>query len=240
MSKRVWGEKIYLDFDWPPLMSDDDVVQAFVRRFGLPSTFTLAQRLKKQHSVDGVEWLRFHPDHPIYKQLPTEQPVAGLSLPEVAPWEDEVPSANGPLCLSDPTTTVNITAPKAVPSPAPVDAPEGEDAAETMAFDAPDPIDAPAHTAVLILAAAATHIADRADIYDKDGGDGARSMGAAVAAFNVIHGAKMTEAQGWHLLQLLKDVRLFTAPAYHPDSAEDCIGYAALKAEALANAGAVQ
>lgn len=97
---------------------------------------------------------------------------------------------------------------------------------------------APANTAVLILAAAATHIANRADTYDKDGGDGERSMGAAVAAYNAIHGTAMSEAQGWHLLQLLKDVRLFTAPSYHADSAEDCIGYAALKAEALANAGA--
>lgn len=41
-------------------------------------------------------------------------------------------------------------------------------------------------------------------------------------------------AQGWHFMQILKDVRLFTRPAYHADSAEDGIAYCALKAEAKA------
>lgn len=36
------------------------------------------------------------------------------------------------------------------------------------------------------------------------------------------------------MLQLLKDVRQWSNPdIYHADSAEDCISYAALKAEAL-------
>lgn len=36
------------------------------------------------------------------------------------------------------------------------------------------------------------------------------------------------------MLQLLKDVRQWSNPnSYHADSAEDCISYAALKAEAL-------
>lgn len=66
-------------------------------------------------------------------------------------------------------------------------------------------------------------------------------MGRAVAAFNAItgrqDGAELRESEGWLLLQLLKDARLFTRPdVYHADSAEDCIAYAALKAEAMARA----
>lgn len=72
--------------------------------------------------------------------------------------------------------------------------------------------------------------------YDQPGGE--RSMGKAVAAFNTITGRDLTEAEGWLLLQVLKDVRQWLRPGYHPDSAEDCIAYAALKAEALAGATA--
>lgn len=74
---------------------------------------------------------------------------------------------------------------------------------------------------------------DRADTYDAV--EGERSMSKTVQIFNAFHGTKLTEAQGWHFLQVLKDVRLFTAPGYHADSAEDCVAYAALKAEAMAN-----
>lgn len=68
--------------------------------------------------------------------------------------------------------------------------------------------------------------------YDKE--EGERSMGKAVAAFNMITGQALSEAEGWLLLQILKDVRQWQVPeGYHADSAEDCVAYAALKAEAL-------
>lgn len=76
---------------------------------------------------------------------------------------------------------------------------------------------------------------ERGKQYDKP--EGERSMGTAVAAFNTITGQSLTEAEGWLLLQVLKDVRQWQNPAsYHADSAEDCVAYAALKAEALAGA----
>lgn len=81
-----------------------------------------------------------------------------------------------------------------------------------------------------LLGRAAAHMHDRASTYDTPGGE--RSMGKAVAAFNAITGNKLTESEGWLLMQVLKDVRLFTRSEYHADSAEDCISYAALKAEA--------
>lgn len=59
-------------------------------------------------------------------------------------------------------------------------------------------------------------------------------MGRTVAVFNAFHNTALTEAQGWHLLQILKDVRLFAARGYHADSAEDSTAYSALKAEAKA------
>lgn len=76
---------------------------------------------------------------------------------------------------------------------------------------------------------------ERGKQYDKS--EGERSMGTAVAAFNTITGQSLTEAEGWLLLQVLKDVRQWQNPdKYHADSAEDCVAYAALKAEALASA----
>lgn len=81
-----------------------------------------------------------------------------------------------------------------------------------------------------LLNKAAGHMADRASTYDKP--EGERSMGRAVAAFNAITGRDLSESEGWLLLQVLKDVRDRQRPAAHQDSLEDCIAYAALKAEA--------
>ena len=90
-------------------------------------------------------------------------------------------------------------------------------------------------SAIGILDSAANHMRDRAAIYDSP--EGERSMGAAVTAFNAITKHTLTEAEGWLLLQVLKDVRLFQRAAFHQDSAEDCVAYAALKAEAKAKGG---
>jgi len=85
-----------------------------------------------------------------------------------------------------------------------------------------------------LLNRAAELMEERGKQYDKP--EGERSMSRAVQAFNAITGRDLTEAEGWLLLQVLKDVRQWQRPEYHADSAEDCIAYAALKAEALANA----
>ena len=81
-----------------------------------------------------------------------------------------------------------------------------------------------------LLGRAAALMHERGKTYDAPAGE--RSMGRAVAAFNAITGRTLSESEGWLLLQVLKDVRLFTRSGYHADSAEDCIAYAALKAEA--------
>ena len=86
--------------------------------------------------------------------------------------------------------------------------------------------------AIEILNQAVEHQRQRAATYDSP--EGERSMGRAVAAFNAITGRELSEPEGWLLLQVLKDVRLFTRPGYHADSAEDCVAYAALKAESKA------
>ena len=87
-------------------------------------------------------------------------------------------------------------------------------------------------TAPQLLEKAAGHMRDRAATYDKP--EGERSMAQTVAIFNLHHGTQLTEAQGWHFMQILKDVRLFTRAGYHADSAEDGISYCSLKAEAKA------
>lgn len=88
---------------------------------------------------------------------------------------------------------------------------------------------APGMTAPQLLEKAASHMRDRAATYDSP--EGERSMAKTVAAFNAITGRDLTETEGWLLLQVLKDVRLFQSPGYHADSAEDGIAYSALKAE---------
>ena len=87
----------------------------------------------------------------------------------------------------------------------------------------------PGVTAPQLLEKAASHMRDRAATYDSP--EGERSMAKTVAAFNAITGRDLTETEGWLLLQVLKDVRLFQRPGYHADSAEDGIPYSALKAE---------
>jgi hypothetical protein len=73
---------------------------------------------------------------------------------------------------------------------------------------------------------------ERGEQYDKPSGE--RSMGATVRAFNAITGRDLSEAEGWLLLQTLKDVRQWQNPdRYHHDSALDGVAYSALKAEAL-------
>lgn len=95
----------------------------------------------------------------------------------------------------------------------------------------------PAPSAPDILEAAAGHMRDRAATYDKP--EGERSMAQTVAIFNLHHGTELTPAQGWHFMQVLKDVRLFTNTANpHRDSVDDAVAYAALKGEALLQGGA--
>lgn len=84
-----------------------------------------------------------------------------------------------------------------------------------------------------ILDKAANHMRERAATYDQP--EGERSMAKTVAVFNVFHGTNLTEEQGWHFMQILKDVRFFSTNTYHADSAEDCVAYAGLKAEARSN-----
>jgi len=76
---------------------------------------------------------------------------------------------------------------------------------------------------------------ERGKTYDQPSGE--RSMERTVKAFNAITGQHMTEAQAWLFMQLLKDVRQWQKPGFHEDSAEDCVAYAALKAECLARGG---
>lgn len=79
---------------------------------------------------------------------------------------------------------------------------------------------------------AANTMAERGKTYDKPTGE--RSMGATVAAFNAITGHELTEASGWLLMLLLKQVRQWQKEDYHEDSAVDAVAYSALLAEALA------
>lgn len=91
------------------------------------------------------------------------------------------------------------------------------------------PVEVPP-TAVDYLNRAAAIMEERGRQYDQPGGE--RSMGKCVLAFNTITGHELTEAEGWLLLQILKDVRQWQRQGFHKDSADDCIAYAALKAEA--------
>ena len=90
-----------------------------------------------------------------------------------------------------------------------------------------------------ILEKAAQHMRDRAATYDKP--EGERSMGKTVAAFNAITGRNLTTAEGWLMLAVLKQVRVFQAPEKaHVDSLEDGPAYLALMAEEMLSAEPVK
>lgn len=75
-------------------------------------------------------------------------------------------------------------------------------------------------------------LSSRAAEYDPNG-QAERSMASVVIAFNAITLQDLTEAQGWEFMSVLKQVRAFRAPSYHPDSVQDNVNYAALMGEAL-------
>lgn len=110
---------------------------------------------------------------------------------------------------------------------------DSESLADLPSDCAPDASAKKLTTAPDFLHRAAALMEERGKQYDQPSGE--RSMGKAVAAFNAITGRDLSEPEGWLLLQVLKDVRLFQRPGYHADSAEDCVAYAALKAEAKQN-----
>lgn len=86
-------------------------------------------------------------------------------------------------------------------------------------------------TADTLLTNAAQLLQQRGESYDSGK---ERNAGKIAAAFNAITGKDITPAEVYLLLQILKDVRQWANKGYHKDSAEDCISYAALKAEELA------
>ncbi len=86
--------------------------------------------------------------------------------------------------------------------------------------------------AAAIADVALHHIKERAATYDSP--EGERSALKTATAFNAVTGKNITEAEVFLLLQILKDVRQWQIPhKTHKDSIEDCIAYAALKAEAI-------
>lgn len=84
-----------------------------------------------------------------------------------------------------------------------------------------------------ILEQGKTILDRRGQEYDKPTGE--RSMARIVAVFNAHHDTQLTEEQGWHFMQIVKDVRFFTKDSYHHDSMVDGVNYAALRGECRAN-----
>lgn len=88
------------------------------------------------------------------------------------------------------------------------------------------------HTSKAFLQQAINVQSERAKDYEQEGGE--RSVAKLAIAFNAITGHNLTEEDSWLFLQLLKDIRAWSTPYFHEDSALDSVSYAALKAEALA------
>ena len=94
----------------------------------------------------------------------------------------------------------------------------------------------PTKPVIPLLLKAPTILKKAADLLEERGKDydngEERSMFRAVGAFNCVTGLKLTETQGWLLMQCVKLVRQQNAKGFHQDSYEDDVAYAALKAEA--------
>lgn len=63
-----------------------------------------------------------------------------------------------------------------------------------------------------------------------------RSAKSTAEAFNAVTGKTLTESDIWLIMLLLKQVRQYSTPEYHHDSALDSVAYAALLSESLNNA----
>lgn len=108
----------------------------------------------------------------------------------------------------------------------------------TFRIGCPEQVPASLHarTAEAFLQHGIDLLRERGKQYDQP--DGERSMGKTVAAFNAITGRDLSEAEGWLLMLLLKQVRQWQTPTYHKDSADDAVSYSALLAEALERSSA--
>lgn len=81
-----------------------------------------------------------------------------------------------------------------------------------------------------LLHRAASLMDERGKQYDQRSGE--RSMAATVAAFNAIAGYRLTEADGFLLMAILKMVRDQSRETPHRDSLDDLVAYASLYGEA--------
>lgn len=94
------------------------------------------------------------------------------------------------------------------------------------------------------LDAAKRHQSERGQTYEYSTGSGERSATRVAIAFNAITGRLGTEqikgSDVLLILQCLKDVRQYSAPGFHQDSAEDKVSYGALHAELLAHEYALE
>ena len=90
--------------------------------------------------------------------------------------------------------------------------------------------DTPNQSADALLLAAAEAIRQRAALRDLP--EGERSMARAIAAYNALTGATLSELDGWLFMCILKLSRA-TAGEAHIDDYTDLAGYAALAAECL-------
>ena len=80
-----------------------------------------------------------------------------------------------------------------------------------------------------ILQKAASIMEERGKQYDQENGE--RSMGKAIAAFNAIKSASLSESDGWLLLTILKMVRDNMKQQPHEDSIHDMVAYSSLYGE---------
>ncbi len=89
-----------------------------------------------------------------------------------------------------------------------------------------------------LLNEAAEIMEERGRQYDQPNGE--RSMAKTVAAFNIITGHQLSEADGWEFMKVLKQVRLFSVRGKtHEDSVKDEIAYSALLGECIIRRGTI-
>jgi hypothetical protein len=88
------------------------------------------------------------------------------------------------------------------------------------------------NTSIGLIKSAIEVQGERGKEYDQP--EGERSMAKVVDIFNRFHDLGMSEVQGWHFMEILKDVRFFSAPDFHRDSIVDKINYVALRGERAA------
>lgn len=236
--RYAWGERVR-DVKLPMPQDGQDIEQAAVAEIAAVEGIEPDRARLYVAQVCSANWgefVRFAAGAAEQQAPAPAAPQPGippflLNLLNQTPTIRQMP----PAAPQNAPTSAEKDAPATHAAAQPENAPEAQTGAEKR-FPIVHP---PYGSAPEVLKRAAQLLQERGQQYDATFDEAPheareRSMARTVETFNALHGTRLTEAQGWSFMLCLKLVRLFCAPGFHADSADDAVAYAALLGEGKA------